>query len=382
MTVFDPYSPDNADAPPPYEIFGPGSPGYQAPVQGYGDRLALALQGLPPVPNETRPGDTGPSGLLSFLTGAAQGFSGNRIQQMSERQKLNAALAQKAHDENMANLAAAADVAKEKRDAASKAQADTEKFNRDNPVVDAAFKKQYPAAGSFPEGVRLTPEVFKKVQEAQLPETTADKRAAAAAARAQAAADRQAAAAERQNRLAEVNSASKLIDDYRVDPDIASYRGATQNLATARTAAKEGTGAGDLALLISYVRATEPGVLSVVRQEELQNVSDAVGKFRTLMSIPGRWISGQRLTPSGRAEMLRAAEKIAESRKPAYDVANDQFKRRGKAFGVPEDLFIREYTTPAEPTTTVRMRAPNGQVKAVPASQVQHYKDRGAFIAD
>jgi len=113
MTVFDPYSPDNADIPPPYEVFGPGSPGYEAPVQGYGDRLALALQGLPPAPNVTRPGDTGPSGLLSFLTGAAQGFSGNRIQQMSERQKLNAALAQKAHDENMANLAAAKTAATE-----------------------------------------------------------------------------------------------------------------------------------------------------------------------------------------------------------------------------------------------------------------------------
>lgn len=76
------------------------------PVQGPLDRIALALYGnVPNVPTQRYQGS--PSGAAAaFLTGLAGGFANIRSKRISEREKLNQVLAQKAHDENMANLAA------------------------------------------------------------------------------------------------------------------------------------------------------------------------------------------------------------------------------------------------------------------------------------
>jgi hypothetical protein len=84
---------------------------HEDPVHGYGDRLALALQDvqMPAFPTtryKGQPSGAGAAFLTGLLSGGAQGFSRGRMQQISEREKLNQALAQKTHDENMANLAA------------------------------------------------------------------------------------------------------------------------------------------------------------------------------------------------------------------------------------------------------------------------------------
>jgi len=167
--------------------------------------------------------------------------------------------------------------------------------------------------------------------------------ALAAQDRATATALRAAAAAERQNRLASATTLNQLADDYQKDADITAYRTARQNLNTIRAAGKLGSGPGDLAMLISYVRATEPGVLSVVRQEELKNVQSAVGALRRLMVIPDQWISGQRLTPAGRREIQQAAQEIAGSRKADYDLARNQYRRRTEALGEDPSLVLRDY---------------------------------------
>jgi hypothetical protein len=143
--------------------------------------------------------------------------------------------------------------------------------------------------------------------------------------------------------LATVNTVSKLADDYRVDPDITAYRTGQQNFGTMKEAAKLKSGPGDLAMLIAYVRATEPGVLSVVRQEELANVQSATGALRRYINLPNQWVSGQRLTDQGRKEMLAAGEKIAGAQKSAYDRANNQYQQRAQAFEVDPTLFMRDY---------------------------------------
>ncbi len=91
-------------------------PGYQPVVRGFADRLALALQDLPALPTMRRKGQPqGSSFLLGLLHGAAGGYSSAGMARMSEREKLNAALAQKAHDENAANLRATEAAAAEAR---------------------------------------------------------------------------------------------------------------------------------------------------------------------------------------------------------------------------------------------------------------------------
>lgn len=184
-----------------------------------------------------------------------------------------------------------------------------------------------------------------------MPETPAERRARETA-------DRANAAAERANRLAEVGSISKLADDYRVDPDITAYRTATQNLSTIEKASKLRSGPGDLAMVIAYVRATEPGVLSVVREEEKRGVQASVGQFRKYANLPQEWFSGQRLTDSGRAELLRSAREVASAQRKSYDRATQQFKDRAAAFGVNPDLVIRDYGSTTEEIVPSNGRTP------------------------
>jgi len=157
---------------------------------------------------------------------------------------------------------------------------------------------------------------------------------------------------ERLLRQTDATIVNQMVDDYKQNPSITAYRTAQQNLNTIHSASKEPSGFGDLAMLIAYVRATEPGVLSVVRQEELQNVGQAVGKLQQYVNIPNLWVSGQRLTPLGRQQIIRAAENIASSQKGSYDVAREMFHRRAVRLGVDPTLITQEYGAAEDPYQT------------------------------
>jgi hypothetical protein len=76
-------------------------------AQGFGDYLALGLQGLPAAgPHISGSSHPGPGGFEQFLSGLAHGYSNVRTAKMGEREQLNAALADKAKNENAANLEA------------------------------------------------------------------------------------------------------------------------------------------------------------------------------------------------------------------------------------------------------------------------------------
>lgn len=174
-----------------------------------------------------------------------------------------------------------------------------------------------------------------------------------------AAAERAANAAERAERQASFTNINQLRDDFKNDPDITAYRSAVQNVRTVRDAAKLKTGPGDLLLLISYVRATEPGIMSVVRQEELTNVEKAIGEFRRVGARVSNFFTGQRF-PSGpegdkiRQEFVSGAEAAASSRKEPYDFARSQFARTATRFGEDPTLFLRDYDISEKPNRTER----------------------------
>lgn len=191
-------------------------------------------------------------------------------------------------------------------------------------------------------------ETFKR----DLPATAAEKRAQTAAERAAAAAERQVTNQERLGRQTDSTIINQMVDDYRMDPSVAAYRTANQNLSTIKAAQKEPSGFGDLAMLIAYVRATEPGVLSVVRQEELQNVGQAVGKLQQYVNIPNQWVSGQRLTPQGRAAILRAGTTLAGSQKANYERSREIFKRRATRLGIDPSLVMQEFTDAEKPAAS------------------------------
>jgi hypothetical protein len=353
-----PYQPDEAppDIYPPDEMidaYGASPPedlGGQAPpeaaypyphiepVQGPLDSAALALYGnVPQVPTRRYQGQ--PSGLgVGLLTGFARGFSGARTRQISEREKLNAALAQKAHDENAANLAAT------RAATAVTAARETHKANRlfdiANPegkgaedVVTEADAKQLPW---------LKPAIGWKRSTAVStfqPETEKDKRAAARE-------QRQIDAADRANRLASANTVGKLVDDYRMDKAITGYQGVRSNYNTALAGEKQNSGPGDIAIIFSYMRALEPENPNAVREGEFDNAQKATGLLQTVKNLPQQYFAGNRLTREGRRHFLDTMEGVLKSRRPDFELANDQYKRRAESGGIDPSLVIRDFPTP------------------------------------
>jgi len=87
----------------PYDLGYPETPAHLPPPQapsadGYGDRFAMALQGLQ-LPQPT-------NFLGGVVQGAARGFSGSRMHQITQREELNQALREEASKQNDRNFRA------------------------------------------------------------------------------------------------------------------------------------------------------------------------------------------------------------------------------------------------------------------------------------
>lgn len=87
------------------------------PVRGFRDRLALALQGMQfPQADPRQPGAATKNSVSAFLSGFTGGYSHAGTERISEREKLNMALGQKAHEENARNIEASKAAAAEQAD--------------------------------------------------------------------------------------------------------------------------------------------------------------------------------------------------------------------------------------------------------------------------
>lgn len=329
----------------------------------------LAYLGLEPLELDTTPIDEAPdpsfiegfAGLQnrlpaprSFAEGLVSGFgaglgsAGTRA--AATRAKLEEVARDQRKSRDEANLQASRDFQKRRveRIESRRKEDDTRQreeveLNRKMPVVDDDLIARFPdfrATLEQQRGSRIDMGMLQR-EALQLPEIRRQ-------------ADRQAAAADRQNRLATATTTNQLADDYAKDPDIVAYRQATQNLATMTAAAEEKSGPGDLALLISYYRANEPGVVSVVREQEFENAKRSVGAMAKFLNLPKQWITGQQLSDPGRQSLINTSTGIAESRREAFEQADAQYEARARDIGVDPSRFRRTYKAPPRGTAQSR----------------------------
>jgi len=78
-----------------------------------------------------------------------------------------------------------------------------------------------------------------------------------------------------------------------------------------RSSVADSSGAGDLALVFSFMKMLDPG--SVVRESEFALASDTAGLFARLKNTAEKIQTGQFLTPSQRGDFGRLAEKYMKS---------------------------------------------------------------------
>lgn len=313
---------------------------------GFLERFITNLQ------NVQAPGDTG------FLGGFVSGLGRAGAQKQQARQKFEADQTRRRSALDEARRKSTAEYRAERttalRDLSKSQTAERQRaaeYERDNPLVTAELKAQYPALSRIPEGQRLTSTMWNEVQKRSLPESESEKRAREAAERSEQRQQLLVQNAERANRLAEVTTTRGLVHDYSQDKAIQGYNFVQSNYKTAEDQAKLKNGVGDVALIFAWARAREPENPNVVREGEFTSASKAAGELQNIVTIPQRFLQGDRLTEPGRKMILRSIKSIRDSRRPAFDAANDQYRAQAKQFGVDPSFFIRDpLAIPARPS--------------------------------
>lgn len=117
------------------------------------------------------------------------------------------------------------------------------------------------------------------------------------------------------------------------------------------SAAKDPSAAGDLALIFSFMKMLDP--TSVVREQEFANAQNAAGIPERVRAMYNNVLTGERLTPSTRADFLSQTQAIYQGSEREYSNIESQYRGLAERQGIPvEDAMIdfrysgEKYTPP------------------------------------
>lgn len=131
------------------------------------------------------------------------------------------------------------------------------------------------------------------------------------------------------------------------------------SVARMRESAKMGSGAGDIAMIYSYMKMLDP--TSVVREGEYATAANASGVPERVLSLYNKAITGQFLTPKMRTEFLSAGETLAKTKSQGFSKLRGQFEGIARKSGAdPARIMLDDGGEPtAPPPSGQRPRATN-----------------------
>jgi len=140
---------------------------------------------------------------------------------------------------------------------------------------------------------------------------------------------------------------NNIQDNARQTPEIKVFNDVRGAFEQGRTAAQRGDGIGDLILLRTLAKITDP--TSSVREEEFKTFDTAQGTLpRFGISLTKGMISGDRLTNAARTSFLNALSSIYQQREGAYKFAIDFYKNQASQAGIDGELVYPFYTAPTQ----------------------------------
>ena len=130
---------------------------------------------------------------------------------------------------------------------------------------------------------------------------------------------------------------NKLRNDLRTR--IKPYIESVSTLQKIKDAAKSGTGAGDIALVTSFMRMLDPG--SVVREGEFVTAETSTGKFNQMMNLLNKLQTGQRFKDEKeRLQFVNLAESFMQAMEKDAKKARKPFESAVKEYELsPENVF-------------------------------------------
>lgn len=135
---------------------------------------------------------------------------------------------------------------------------------------------------------------------------------------------------------------------------------AERNFSVIQTSAEDNSGAGDIALVTSFMKMLDPG--SVVRETEFATAANAGGLLARLSTIADRVESGKFLTTQQRTDFQRLAGQYLEAAKDQEGRVQSSYQRIVDNYGLdPVNVFGARAvtaTTPAPPADTTVSETP------------------------
>lgn len=105
--------------------------------------------------------------------------------------------------------------------------------------------------------------------------------------------------------------------------------------------AKDPSPAGDIGLIISYMKVLDPG--SVVREGEFATAANAGGVPDKIRATYNKLVNGERLSERQRKDFAGQAEKIVGSKLRTQKLINRRYHNLSKQYGVPSSLVIQKF---------------------------------------
>lgn len=136
-----------------------------------------------------------------------------------------------------------------------------------------------------------------------------------------------------------------LMKAYRAEADVAMYRDLRdsyermqQSYQQVSKGGESASGLGDVALLFSYMKLLDPG--SVVREGEFATVANAGGVGAYVMNLYNSLLSGQKLTPTLRKQILNAGERYYGEAVGNLQATNEVYRNFAERYGVTPGFLI------------------------------------------
>jgi hypothetical protein len=113
------------------------------------------------------------------------------------------------------------------------------------------------------------------------------------------------------------------------------------SLGRMQTSSKINTGAGDIAMVYSYMKMLDP--TSVVREGEYATAENTGGIPERISNVYNKILTGQRLTPEQRSQFLESGEALAKDKVKRFQTLRSQFEGIAKSSGAdPARIMLDE----------------------------------------
>jgi hypothetical protein len=148
----------------------------------------------------------------------------------------------------------------------------------------------------------------------------------------------------------------KLRDEFT--KKTANFTEGTRNYEVIKSSAADDSGAGDVALVTSFMKMLDPG--SVVRETEFANARDTAGLYANVKNMVEKGFTGKFLNPAQRETFGRLAKKYLDAarkqqegvRKDLGIIVKNYSLNEENVFGLPEEVIEEEVVETSAPSVT------------------------------